>query len=277
MHLFKGEYASAESSYKALASNSQREVRSLGRLALALIPARQGKFEEALQVLDDGLAADRMEQTAGREYEKCYAKAWIYLGRREPERALEEARLAKELHDKVYPDDPARIGAMHAYFLAESGRIAEAEELLREVKKDIKGDDPALTSYYLASLGAVELVKGNPSTAVTHLERVQRESLSPRFLVSYVLAEAYLESEKLAEAVALLEQLLSSYDENRAFTGFWSVMGHYLLGVAYERSGWNDKAVEQYREFLDICKEADPGLDVIRDAKERLARLGAAS
>jgi len=46
-----------------------------------------------------------------------------------------------------------------------------------------------------------------------------------------------------------------------------------MLGLAYERSGWRDRAVEQYEEFLDIWKAADPGIAEIEDARERLAGL----
>jgi len=50
-------------------------------------------------------------------------------------------------------------------------------------------------------------------------------------------------------------------------------MAHYLLGTAYEESGWTSKAVEQYQQFLDILKDADPGIEVIEDAKRRLGQL----
>ncbi len=277
MYLFEREYAKAESSYKVVASSSEKEARAVGRLALSLVPSYQGKLQEALQVVDAGLAADRMEQAEAREPEKHYAKAWIHLVRREPELALKEAELAEESHDRLHSDDPMRYRPAHAFFLAEAGRIAEAEELLREMKKDIKLEDVFLMHRYWASLGAIELVKGNANSAVAHLERVQRESPSPGFAVGYRLAEAYLESGKLADAVELLESMLSRYDEERAFWAFGSVMGHYLLGTAYEESGWTGKAVEEYEEFLDICKDADPGIEAVDEAKERLARLKTAS
>jgi hypothetical protein len=46
-----------------------------------------------------------------------------------------------------------------------------------------------------------------------------------------------------------------------------------MLGIAYEQSGWTGKAIEQYEEFLDIWKDADPGIAEVEDARERLARL----
>jgi cytochrome c-type biogenesis protein CcmH/NrfG len=67
--------------------------------------------------------------------------------------------------------------------------------------------------------------------------------------------------------------LLSTYDINTVFNPIWVVKAHYLLGIAYEKSGWNAKAIEQYEEFLDIWKNADPGIPEIADAKERVKRL----
>jgi hypothetical protein len=74
-----------------------------------------------------------------------------------------------------------------------------------------------------------------------------------------------------------LEGVLSRYDEARAIRPIWSVRCHYYLGLAYERSGWNRKAIEQYEEFLKIWQEADPVLTEVKDARERLKRLQAAS
>jgi hypothetical protein len=49
------------------------------------------------------------------------------------------------------------------------------------------------------------------------------------------------------------------------------------LALAYEKSGWNKKAIEQYEEFLEIWKDADPGIPEVEDAKERLKELRAKS
>jgi len=51
------------------------------------------------------------------------------------------------------------------------------------------------------------------------------------------------------------------------------VKAHYYLGQAYERSGWTDKAIEQYETFLDIWKDADKGIEEMGEAGERLRAL----
>jgi hypothetical protein len=51
------------------------------------------------------------------------------------------------------------------------------------------------------------------------------------------------------------------------------VVVYYQLGRAYEGSGWKNKAIAAYEEFLEIWKDADPGLKDVEDARERLSKL----
>jgi hypothetical protein len=37
--------------------------------------------------------------------------------------------------------------------------------------------------------------------------------------------------------------------------------------------GWKGKAIEHYEKFLDLWKDADPGIAEVEDARERLAGL----
>ncbi|UCD94734.1 MAG: tetratricopeptide repeat protein, partial [Candidatus Zixiibacteriota bacterium] len=65
MYLFKGDYAKAESLYQVLASFPNKNTRANGRLHLAKIPLRQGKFQEALRILNVGIETDLMELGEG--------------------------------------------------------------------------------------------------------------------------------------------------------------------------------------------------------------------
>ena len=94
-----------------------------------------------------------------------------------------------------------------------------------------------------------------------------------QFYRQYPLALAYLKAGRLADAVEELERLLERFGRRRAYDAINAVKAYYHLGVAYEQSGWYDKAIDQYEKFLDIWKDADPGTEELEDAKRRLAAL----
>ena len=48
---------------------------------------------------------------------------------------------------------------------------------------------------------------------------------------------------------------------------------YYKLAKLYEEKGWEGKAIEHYEKFLDLWKDADPGIPELEDARERLAGL----
>jgi tetratricopeptide (TPR) repeat protein len=91
-----------------------------------------------------------------------------------------------------------------------------------------------------------------------------------------MLGRAYLEAGRLSEAAATFEKQLADYSYWRLYWGAWNVETHYYLGRAYEESGLKDRAVGQYDVFLDIWRNADPGIESLDDARERLARLRSA-
>jgi tetratricopeptide (TPR) repeat protein len=278
MYLFKREYAKAESCYKELASSSGKGARSAGRTYLAYIPLYQGKFEEALQVLDDGIGADRMEQAeGGQNGHKHFLKAAIFEQKKSWDSALKEAEICREILEKAYPESPVNTRDSYAYLLAESGEITKAEEVALTLKKSIQEKNPALMySCWLAS-GLIERAKGNAQSAVTHLEKAAKEAPSPLFQVRFFLARAYLESGRLGEAVTEFEKVLLRYDGIKARWAILAVKAHYLLGLAYERSGWDKRAIEKYEEFLEIWEDADPGIWEVEDAKVRLEKFKAQS
>jgi serine/threonine protein kinase/tetratricopeptide (TPR) repeat protein len=272
MHLFKREYATAESCYKAMSASEQKDVRSEGRILLAYVPAYKGKLDEAVRVLDDGLAADRMEQEEGtHKAGKHSLKGFILLQKGRLNAAEEEATKAGTIWRTLYPDN--RIWGRNnlAHLLAEAGRVEKAEQVAKSLREDIGEDEVGRICFWWYAQGSIDFFKGNLEESIVNLERAY-DHLGT-FNAAFMLARAYLESGRLDKAVAQMEKMLSKYGETRASLGVWSVKTHYLLGLAYEKSGWNSKAVEQYDEFLEIWKDADPGIPEIEDAKQRLARL----
>ncbi len=248
-YLTKRDYVNAEHCYRYLATSTDSDIRPWGRLLLAFLPLYQGKFEKALEVLEDGLAADRMEQAGGywNVMKHCY-KYKIHIEKREFD---------------LIPNDMGDMECVlsQMQLLLENKDFAEAEEMANT----FNGRDKFL--------GLIELAKGNPKTAVTFLEKSVENETWPDFDSWYLLAKAYLETGELGGAVSQLEAALSRHGHFNLRSVIWTVKAHYLLGLAYERSGWTNKAIEQYSEFLQIWEDADPGIPEVEDAQQRLAVL----
>jgi len=273
MYLFKKDYARAESCFAEISSSNDKSWRSRGRFCLFLIPLYQGKFEDALKVLDDAIAGDRMERTEGEIVAYKHAcKAGIYENEKKYSLALNEVETGMQIYKKAKPDDPKNGRDYYAYLLAKSGKMTEAEQIARVLKKDFEEKDTTLMPTYWWIMGEIQLTKGDTNTALSYLEKVYRASPTPSFSQRYHLAEIFLKKGRLDEAVAELEKALNRYDEDRVWETS-AVKAYYLLGLAYEKSGWNKKAIEKYEEFLDIWKNADPGIPEVEDAKERLKKL----
>jgi tetratricopeptide (TPR) repeat protein len=272
MYVFKREYARAESCYKELCSSGQKNTRSRGRTYLAFIPLYQGKFEDALKVLDDGIAADRMEQTEGAQNAiKHFTRAEMYGEKGNLNLAGKEAEKAVEIWHRANPYDKVYWRHYYVWLLVENNHLEKAEEVADALRKDIGEEDQTLMYSYWYSLGCIELGRGNLQASLINFEKAAKDASS--FYMRFTLAKAYLESDRLGEAVSELEKVLSKYDEGRIHFTIWAVKAYYLLGLAYEKSGWNKKAIEQYEEFLEIWKDADPGIPEVDDAKERLEKL----
>jgi tetratricopeptide (TPR) repeat protein/tRNA A-37 threonylcarbamoyl transferase component Bud32 len=277
MYLFKMDYARAESCYQKIVSSSNKYSRAWGRTHLAYIPLYQGRFEKALEILDNGIAADKMEQTESAEISKRESKFIIYWEKKNINLALKEYEKRIEILRSFNPDDKlSGRGGTYIHLLAENKDFEKAEEAAKSFKKDIEETDPTRMSSYWYALGAIEFSKGNFEEAVKHFERGTKKEgwvTGADFQERVMLARAYLESGRLGQAVSEFEDLLSNYSGIRLLWAIWVVKAHYYLGLAYEKSGWNNKAIEQYKEFLDIWKNADPGIAEVEDAKERLEKL----
>jgi len=278
MYLIKREFARAESCYTALSASRLEDWRSSGRTALALIPIYRGEFARALEVLDTGIAADRMEQYEGLDAAGKYMlKAMILVELERYDEAVAQAEAGVEMQRKSMPADPMFNRHIYIYLLTLAGRLDDAGRVLEEIEEDMGETFPRKLNFH-ASLGLFEMGRGNYPEAARQFERIVDEFGFKGFTSRFALAICYLESDRLGEAVEELEALVTYYGDDRiANNPTWSVKTYYLLAKAYDRSGWKNQAADEYERFLDFWGDGDAGIPAVEDARASLARLSAES
>jgi tetratricopeptide (TPR) repeat protein len=87
-----------------------------------------------------------------------------------------------------------------------------------------------------------------------------------------LLGDAYQlngQKDKAARTYARIRELISG----RVEWGAVYSRSFYKLGKLYEQLGKKAEARKEFTKFLDLWKDADPGLPEVEDAKKRLAAI----
>jgi tetratricopeptide (TPR) repeat protein len=275
LYLLRGDYIKAESLCTILLADGDRSTRSQGRMSLAKIPIHQGKFREAIRKLEIGIDTDRMESvpesvTAMKVWLKRVLAACIGNAREAIDYGDREIKLLM-LHDP-HSDQIGRAWAHIARYHARLGNGDAADSILSYLLENTKERSIADSAAYWRARAFVSQEFGHYDTAIVYWEKLKNaDPVDFSFLLYSGIS--HLEAGHLGKAVSVLEKAMNTYGDSRAYWPHLSVLGHYWLAQAYEASGWDEKAIDQYETFLDTWKDADPGIESVEDAKMRLARL----
>ena len=274
--LFQEDFAAAEEEYRKLKnyqkkSTDEGDPYRVGLEGLINLYVLQGRFKEAIAQLEQG----KERWGEDNEWTNRYLVR-LYLNQGNVDEARELAvSFKKDFRDSTY-------AKLHLWDKAEK-RI----EFLRsagEIQEKSFGVYPVRhRRSLLIYLGDVEFERGNLALAIEYFEQVK--SLFPgihygsndyyRGSYAYTvdsLARAYYESRNLERAVEEYEQI-TTLTWGRINDGEIYARSFYMLGKIYEELGRKREARTNYQRFLDLWKNADPGLPEVDNAKQSLAGL----
>jgi tetratricopeptide (TPR) repeat protein len=157
---------------------------------------------------------------------------------------------------------------------AETGQmdeaIREAETLKGLVAKGLDQKKMRL-SYHL--MGVIELERQNYGSAAEYIEKsLPMISVRSRLNIAVAdsLASAYYGMGEAAKSRREYERM-ATFPRGRQFYGDVYALRFYHLARSFEAEGLTEEAIEYYEEFLDIWKDAEPGIPELDSASRKLS------
>jgi serine/threonine protein kinase/Flp pilus assembly protein TadD len=243
------------------------------------------------QSLSDLHRAAELAEEVGNVYWKAnveWMKGWIHYDQEELELSRKCNETWLDAYLKSLPEKASFYKSLYSLNLGfiglKEGQVDQAKTRLAEVKAllpDLISIEKETISLLIDYLHAeVLLAEGFPEKAIAVCEKtlplglplsglgsIYRAFYNVPFLRD-VLARAYLQNGELDKAVMKYEQLIT-FDPNSKDRRLMHPKFHYRLAKLYEQKGSKAKAIEHYEKFLDLWKDADPGIVEVDDARER--------
>jgi len=279
IYLYRENLIEAEKEFQMLLESEEPIAKVWGIVELAGLYILKGKFEKSIDLVKQGI--EQAKKAGQKGWERNYRNnflTYLYLRSGNHEAALEECNKVLSISIELGSLGGQRSGLYRkglAYIRMKS--MDKAHETAEELKELIEeGLNKKLMRNYYHLMGMIELERQNFSKAIEYFKKalslLPYNQASSHALFIDPLALAYYKAGNLEKAREEYKRI-SSLTVGRLFYGDIYANSFYMLGKIYEQKGYKAKAIEHYEKFLDLWKDADPGLPQVEDAKKRLAGL----
>jgi len=275
-----GDLSRAEIDYQSLLSAEEQIYHLTGRFRLGALYMLQGRFEKSKEQAKWGTEQAEKLADDSLVYDSHVFLAGIYLRSGKYNEALEECN--KALNSAVKAESLTRqIRALHLKGLTclKMKSIDEAKRTADELKRLIdRWPNKKFLRYYYHLIGTTELTEEKYSDATKDMDKArsllpfQNSGSDEHALFVDSLASAYYRAGNLEKARTEYEAI-TMLTTGRLRYGDIYAKSFYMLGKIAEQQGDKTHAREQYQQFIELWKDADPGLPEVEDAQKRLATI----
>ena len=238
---------------------------SLASIGLADLAIYQGRFDEAIPLLQKGIAEDEAAKNAAGVASKTIALAEAQYGRGDVRAAAATLQRAMQLSSDASVLVPA------ARLLIASGRAGDGEKIAEQLASSLA---PRPRAHARVIKAAALIERGRAQEALDELKEAQR--LADLWIVRYLKGVAYVGAQAYAEALSEFELCEKRRGEATAVflddvpTYRYMVPLSYWLGRTHYGLGARDAATRHFNRYLSL---RSPATDAFaKDAAARVAR-----
>jgi serine/threonine protein kinase/tetratricopeptide (TPR) repeat protein len=236
---------------------------TLSASGLGDVSAYQGRFNEALRILDDGITADLAAKQGDRAAAKLAAQAFVQLARGQKAAAVAAAEKALDLSATV----PIRFVAARTF--VEAGQPAKATPLMKGLSAELQPEPQA----YGKIIEALIAMNGKDQRPAIKL-LTDANALLDTWIGHFELGRAYLATNQLPQADSEFDRCLKRRGEAMSLfldeepTYAYFPMVYYYQGLVRQAMSLAG-AADSYRAYLAIREKAgeDP---LIADIRKRI-------
>jgi serine/threonine protein kinase/tetratricopeptide (TPR) repeat protein len=285
--LCMGELEKAEVEYRKLLKPEDTASSLLGRGRLWSLDLLKGKFQQGMRELEQALEPAQRLEPKFDEIWTLSRLSYNHFAIGHWKESLKEADKAEKIAAGLEPWPiylfilPQQVKLWPFLMKGLSYVQMNSLEKALGIAEEIKASNPRRVErrWYLYLMGLIDLEKNNNSKAIEFLNEAL--SLEPHQWVPYGshtaffldgLARAYFRSGGLESARKEYEEI-TRLTTGRLMYGDIYARSFYMLGKTGEQQGDKAYARQNYQRFIDLWKDADPGLPEVEDARKRLAVL----
>jgi eukaryotic-like serine/threonine-protein kinase len=263
-----GEEQKAEQLFSGLLE--KRETRERGMRSLALIDSYHGRFASARKRFDECLTILQNQQAA-------LSKARVHLllaivAEGQGDVAMERRELDASFDNFAALGPKVIIGAWIGGQYLRAGALDKAVKIESIIAPLTDSKSAEQRGYLQLLQGEIALSEKNADKAIELLTLSNTENSTP-FSVE-ALASAYQQAGKVDEAIAGYEKLMGlQYRAIEWETQQLWLAAHVRLAADYLAKGDREKAKQTIGRLLDLWKDADTNLFLLKQAKAEYAKL----
>jgi serine/threonine protein kinase len=278
IHILEDNPDASEQIFGELAENQDQGRKHDALQGLATVCLHRGQYQKAAghmkQAADIG---QKLGEDDWRFFDEKFILRILFLAGK-----YEESReFSKAVFSEPGDLDPSEFQRDRAFYLSwiDAGRHdfesahAQANELRRLIENSLH--TKLIRRYYELS-AFIELERGQYNTCIELCQKaIPLFPYGPRAVPADVLdtlGRAYYSLDRLDKAQKTFEDITQLTNGR-----FWSqdvyAKSFFHLGAIFEKKGDTVSAIKNYEKFLDLWRDADPGLPEVEDAKKRLASL----